>query len=269
MLSFNYFQNGLLMSGQGRGIFLIAVVVLFAFPCCSENKKGEKVTIAAAASMQYAIGALVQNFEVQTGIRCDLIIGSSGKLTAQILEGAPYDLLLSADMKYPSEIYKSGMALGPPATYGSGQLVLWTTKEGLQPSIMLLKDSAIDHIAIANPQTAPYGKAAMEVLSHYGLFDSLAHKLVYGESISQANQFITSKAAELGFTSMAVVLSPGLKDQGSWVALDSKSYSKIQQGVVIINRDQANFADIRVFYDYLFSKEAKILLKNYGYLVDE
>jgi len=257
------------MRGQKRTLLLITITVLLAFNSCSEKKKSKIVTIAAAANMQYVMGALVREFEDHTGIRCHLIIGSSGKLTAQITEGAPYDILVSADMKYPLEIYNAGLAVDLPASYGYGQLVLWTMKEGIHPSIDLLKGQSIDHIALANPLTAPYGKAAMEVLSHYGLTDSLAHKLVYGESVSQTNQFISSKSVELGFTAMAVVLSPELKEKGSWTLLDNTSYTPIQQGAVIINRDQANISEIREFYEYLFSKEAKILLKNFGYLVDE
>ncbi|MBT8184968.1 MAG: molybdate ABC transporter substrate-binding protein, partial [Eudoraea sp.] len=203
------------------------------------------------------------------GIGCHLITASSGKLTAQITEGAPYDIFIAADMKYPRELYNSGLALAPPVSCGYGQLVLWTTTEGLSPSIPLLQQGTITHIALANPQTAPYGRAAMEVLNHYGLYEDLSHKLVYGESISQTNQFITSRSAELGFTAMAVVLSPGLSGQGSWSVIDKKAYSPIEHGAVIINRDQGNSDDIQAFYEYLFSGEAKMLLKNFGYLVDE
>lgn len=257
------------MEGNRSVLLLTAIIVLFSFSCCSNYKKDRKITIAVAANMQYAMKAVVDNFEEKTGISCDLVIGSSGKLTAQITEGAPYDIFLSADMKYPLEIYNSGLALEPPLSYGYGQLVLWSTMKGMQPSITLLTDKSIDHIALANPLTAPYGKAAMEVLQHYGLFDSLAHKLVYGESISQTNQFITSKSAALGFTAMSVVLSPGLKDKGNWATLDSTSYHPIEQGVVLIHRDQTNLQDIRKFYAYLFSVEAKLVLKNFGYLTDE
>lgn len=257
------------MSGQRKVFPLIAFAVLCTFNCCSDKKKSEKVTIAAAANMQYAMEVIVQQFEDNTGISCDLIIGSSGKLTAQIIEGAPYDIFVSADMKYPTEIYTAGLAQQPPKSYGYGQLVLWTAMEDIRPSITMLKDVSIDHIAVANPQIAPYGRAAIEVLNHYGLYDNLNHKLVYGESVSQTNQFISSKSAAIGFTAMAIVLSPKLKDKGSWIALDKNSYSPIEQGVVLINRDQANRADTRKFYAYLFSKEAKMLLKNFGYLTNE
>ncbi len=257
------------MSGQKKVLSLIVFAALFTFNCCTDKGKSEKVTIAAAANMQYAMGAIVQQFEDKTGISCDLIIGSSGKLTAQIIEGAPYDVFVSADMKYPSEIYSAGLALEPPQRYGYGQLVLWTAKEDIKPSLSLLKDVSIDHIALANPQIAPYGRAAVEVLNHYELYDDLNQKLVYGESVSQTNQFITSKSAAIGFTAMAIVMSSKLKDKGSWTALDKNSYSPIEQGVVLINRDQPNLADTREFYAYLFSKEAKMILKNFGYLTDE
>lgn len=253
-----------------RGVLLlITIVFLFTFSGCTDGEKNTKVRIAAAANMQYAMRAIVKQFENESGIKCDLIIGSSGKLTAQITEGAPYDIFVSADMKYPLALSSAGLTHEPPQSYGYGQLVLWTTIEGLQPSIALLKENSIHHIALANPQIAPYGKAAIEVLNHYGLYDNLDHKLVYGESVSQTNQFISSKSAELGFTAAAVVLSPQLRDKGSWIPLDSASYKPIQQGAVLIKRDQTHLADIKEFYAYLFSQEAKLLLKNYGYLTDE
>ena len=248
---------------------LLSITFLLVLIGCSNPKKRDSLTIAAAANTQYAIKALIEDFERKTGISCELITGSSGKITAQIIEGAPYDIFIAADMNYPEAVYRAGKALKAPESYGYGQLVLWTVRDGVVPSAAMLEDTAIAHIAIANPNTAPYGKAAMEVLEHYGLSEVLEDKLVYGESIAQTNQFITSEAATVGFTAMAVVLSKPLKNIGRWKKIDTTAYSPLRQGAIIVDNDFDNLEKRKRFYAYLFSDEAKILLKNFGYLNDE
>ena len=249
---------------------IIISYILFTVSACG-NKKNDtkKITIAAAANMRYAIKEITNEFTQLTGIECELIISSSGKLTAQIIEGAPYDVFVSADMKYPYEIYANGLAQAPPKIYAFGNLVLWTMVEGINASLHSLTNELVQHIALANPKTAPYGKSAMDVLEHYKLLDKVEHKLVYGESISQTNQFIVSKSAEMGFTSMSVVLSTEMKGMGQWIALDSNIYAPIEQGIVIIKRQKGNNNDSDEFYDFIFSNNAKKILVNFGYSVDE
>jgi len=250
-----------------KGILLLFLPIIFFTTC--QTPQTNKITIAAAANMQFALKKLSQSFTSKTGIDCDLIISSSGKLTAQIKEGAPYDLLVSADMKFPNEIYKSGLAPAPPGIYGYGKLVLWSMVEGVEPSLELLEDENIKHIALANPVTAPYGAAAQTVLDTYGFSEGVHEKLVFGESIAQTNQFITSKAAEIGFTALAVVSAEGMQGKGKWVIIDPKIYAPIEQGAVLIQRKKGNADQAKQFYDFLFSKEAKEILKDFGYLVNE
>ncbi len=226
-----------------------------------------KITIAVAANMQFAMKALTHTFAKEAGIECDLVISSSGKLTAQIKEGAPYDLFISADMKYPDVLYKAGLAIQKPEVYAYGKLVLWSMDSSIKPSLSILKSNRIKHIASANPKTAPYGVATIQVLKRDGLFNSVKSKLVYGESISQTNQFIISRSAQVGFTAKSVVLSPEMKGQGNWIELDPESYSPIAQGVIIIKRTQKEEANAQKFYNFLFSQEAKEILKNFGYSV--
>ncbi len=225
-----------------------------------------QLTIATAANVQYPMEELSREFSQETGVRCDVIIGSSGKLTAQIKGGAPYDLFISADMKYPDQLYKAGLTTNKPRVYAFGRLVLWSMTD-IKPSIDLLDSSVVKHIAIANPETAPYGQAAVEALKYFRLYDKIRDKLVYGESISQTNQFIISKTADIGITAKSVVLSPEMKGQGSWTELDESSYTPITQGAVIINRHDKNAADAVIFYNFLFSDTAHAILKKYGYLV--
>jgi len=156
-----------------------------------------KITIATAANMQFAMEELITAFTDKTGIPCTMVVSSSGKLTAQIIAGAPYDIFVAADMKYPQEIYEKGLAQRPPKIYAYGTLVLWSLLDEVIPSLPILEENIINHIAIANPKTAPYGKAAKMILEEKGIYNTLEEKLVFGESIAQTNQFILSKAVEI------------------------------------------------------------------------
>lgn len=225
----------------------------------------EKLQIAVAANMQFAMKDLTKKFTEQSGIECETVISSSGKLTAQIKQNAPYDVFVAADMKYPTELFKEGFTTAKPEVYANGKLVLWTMSDGVQPSVEVLKTEPIKHISIANPKLAPYGKATVEVLEHFGIYKDVKDKLVFGESISQANQFIISNAADIGFTAKSVVLSPELKGKGKWIDLDENLYSPIAQGMVIIKRDGAENKNAQQFYDFLFSVDAKKILQQYGY----
>lgn len=248
------------------------IAFLWVFNSCnssSSRKEGfQPLTIATAANMQFAMETLTKAFTEETGILCELTISSSGKLTAQIKEGAPYDVFVSANMKYPNELYKQGMTVEKPKVYAHGKLVLWSMKEGLLPTLELLDDSSISHIALANPKTAPYGMAAEEVLKGEGLYDRLESKLVFGESIAQTNQFIITQSAEVGFTSMSVVLSPQMKDKGKWIELAPSLYSPIEQGIVVLKKD-TEIENAEIFYDFIFSPKAKKILEEFGYLVNE
>lgn len=226
----------------------------------------DQLKIATSANMQFAIKELIKNFSLSTGIECQSIVSSSGKLTAQIKEGAPYDLFVSADMKFPNELFQSGLTIGKPKVYALGRLVFWTKKDNVDLSISAItENNSIQHIALANPKIAPYGKAALEILNHYHIFQELEPKLVYGESISQVNQFINSQVADLGFTSKSIVLSPQMKGQGKWKELDSTLYSPIAQGVVILKSDSKREKLAEKFSDFLFSAEGKEILNTFGY----
>lgn len=234
-----------------------------------QSQKTEKLTIATAANMQFAMESLIKAFTSETGIACETAISSSGKLTAQIEEGAPFDVFVSADMKYPARLFENGFSTAEPKIYAYGNLVLWSRVDGIEPSIELLSDEQIHHVALANPKTAPYGVAAIEVLTHFQLLDALAQKLVYGESISQTNQFIISKAAEIGFTAKSVVRSPQMMGKGQWKDIDPSIYAPIAQGVVIVKHSEKDMPAARTFYDFLFSEKARQILTDFGYAVGE
>ena len=247
-----------------RYFFLIGLLVLLLSTC--QQKEPAQLTIATAANMQFAMEALVDAFSEEYGITCEIIMSSSGKLTAQIQQGAPFDVFVSADMKYPNQLHENGFTQTPPQIYAYGQLILWTRNEQLRPSIELLQQATFKHLALANPKTAPYGQAAMEVLQYFQLSEKLADQLVYGESIAQTNQFITSGAAELGFTAKSVVLAPKLKNKGNWIPLPTEAYQAIEQGVVLLKSDEKRKTRAQKFYHFLFSASAQEILSNFGYL---
>jgi len=253
------------MKEMRQYLVLVVIGIGLLLSACG-GKRSEALVIATAANMQFAMEALVEAFTAETGIGCQAIISSSGKLTAQIKEGAPFDVFVSADMKYPAELFEAGFTLQQPKIYAYGQLVLWTHKGTSQPKIQDLPQATIRHIALANPKTAPYGRAAMEVLTHYNLLEEVEDKLVYGESIAQTNQFILSEAAEVGFTAQSVVRSPRMKEEGQWITIPQDIYRPIAQGIVLLQGDRLH-PGAQAFYDFIWSAEARRILEAYGYQV--
>lgn len=249
-----------------KKIFRVFFILSIVYGC--QHSDQPKVIIASSSNMQYAIKEMATSFTKETGIKCEIVLGSSGKLMAQITNNAPYDIFISADSKYPNTLYKNNKALYPPKTYAYGTLVLWSNHPDISPSLKILSSDDVNHIAIANPKTAPYGIAAMNVLNDFGLYEKTKHKLVYGESISQVNQFINTGSTEIGFTAKSVVLSLSLKNKGKWVAVPQNSYSPITQSAIIIKHNKVSPQTIQ-FYDFLFSKQAEQILENFGYLVPE
>jgi molybdate transport system substrate-binding protein len=239
-------------------------ILLILFNSCDVEDKN-KLRIAVAANLQFAIEELVQDFSEKTGVPCEIIVSSSGKLTAQIIEGAPFDLLLSADMKYPQELYDRGFTLFEPDIYGYGNLILWTLHDNLIPDLETLRSEEVTHIAIGNPKTAPYGVSAMEVIKKIGIEEAIRKKLVFGESIAQTNQFIISEAVDLGFTSKSVVMSKQMKDRGVWKEVDKDLYTPMAQGMVVLKSREAFKTKAIQFRDYILSSEGKEILSKFGY----
>jgi len=245
---------------------LCALLLTLVFAGCSQRKNA--LTIATAANMQFAMNALVEAHEAETGANCEIILGSSGKLTAQIQEGAPYDLFFSADTKFPEALKASGNTIGEPVIYAQGQLVLWSMKENWLVSLDQLCSEEVSHIALANPKTAPYGLAAEQMLKRLNLYEPNEAKFVFGESISQVNQFIISQAAEIGFTAKSVVLSPAMSTQGNWITIADSLYSPINQGMVML-QNHRNLTDAaQKFMEFVLSEKGKAVLQRFGYKTD-
>lgn len=228
----------------------------------------QDLLVAVAANVQFAMEELQAAFAEESGLEVKTVVGSSGKLTAQIKNGAPYDLFLSADMKYPEELYRAGLTVDTPRVYARGALVLWSlTGLDLRRDVpAILNDPAVTKIAIADPQLAPYGAEALRALQYYELYDAVAPKLVYGRSVAQVNQYITLQTVMLGLTAKSAVLSPELQGKGAWIAIDPRAYSPIEQGVVFLKYGQENRPEAaRRFYNFLFSAPAQAIFSRYGY----
>ena len=252
--------------------FLLGLFIGLHSFSCGDNQQNHSIdlTIAVAANAQFAMQAIEVAFEKQTQKNIEIVIGSSGKLTAQIKQGAPYDVLVAANMKYPNYLYDEGLAKTSPKIYALGELVLWTTKEDLKlvTDLSFLKQETIQKIAIANPKNAPYGEQAINALNFYNLAIELTPKLVFAESIAQTNQYITIGSCEVGFTAKSVVLAPKLKDKGTWMPVPKAAYQSIEQGVVITKYGhQKHEVLARQFYDFLFAETAQQIFQNYGYTI--
>jgi molybdate transport system substrate-binding protein len=244
-------------------LFTIIFALLF-----NGSALAQTIKVAAAANLQSVIKALQSDFKVRTGIVIEPIIGSSGKLTAQIMNGAPYDVFMSADVEYPQQLNQEGFAEYPPVVYALGVLIVCTVHEDLMLNswAKIIDKNKFDKIAIANPTIAPYGRAAEQVLTKLKLFDKAKPDLVYGESISQVNTYITTGVVTLGFTAQSMVLDPANPTKLAWRFVDPKLYDPIEQGMVLLKRSENKEAAKR-FYTYIGTAPAKKILKLYGYIV--
>jgi molybdate transport system substrate-binding protein len=250
-------------------IFLRArLLITIAFFFIVSSSFGQNIKVAAAANLQGVIKVLAADFTKKTGIGVDPIIGASGNLVAQVRNGAPFDVFLSADMSFPQALYSEHLTTDKPVVYASGSLIICSTKNiGFENWERLLLTPSIKKVAVANPQIAPYGRAAQESLGKKGIWSEIQSKLVYGESISQVNTYITTGAADVGFTTQSLVKDLEGKTTLFYKIIDPKTYSPIEQGMVILKHAEGN-ADAQKFYQYILSPDAKKVFREYGYIVE-
>jgi len=229
-----------------------------------------KINIAVAANVSYAINDLIAEFnKTNPDTKVEVTLGSSGKLTAQIKNGAPYNLFMAANMKYPEALYSDKIAITKPVIYAQGSLAMLSVKKlDLSKGINLATTKEVDKIAIANPKTAPYGKAAVEAMKNAKIFEMVKSKYVNAESISQTVTY-TVTATDIGFIAKSSLYSPKMsmyKKDVNWVDVDPKLYTPINQGIVIINNAKDN-KEVKAFYDFILGEKAKKIFREFGYLV--
>jgi len=235
------------------------------------NLNAKTITVAVAANVSYAIEELIKEFNVKNpNTKVNVTLGSSGKLTAQITHGAPYDLFMAANMKYPQSLYDNTYAINKPVIYAKGSLAFFSSKslDYSKDIKALLEDKNIKQIAIANPKTAPYGKASFEALKSAKVFDNIKSKFVFGESISQTISYAVT-ATDIGMIAKSSLYSSKMtqyKENINWKEVDAKLYTPINQGIVILKKAKDN-KEALAFYDFILSEKAKTIFEKYGYLV--
>ncbi|MCF6173933.1 MAG: molybdate ABC transporter substrate-binding protein [Sulfurimonas sp.] len=241
--------------------FFLLIFILFT------SLNASSIKIAVAANVSYAMDDLIKEFnKTHPNTEVKVILGSSGKLTAQIFHGAPYDIFISANMKYPNKLYKDKIAINEPVVYAQGSLALFSSKNiDFSQGIMFLKNNQIKRIAVANPKTAPYGQAAFEAFNNAKILKDIKKKLIYAESIAQTLSYALT-ATDIGIVAKSSLFSKKMtkyKKNINWVEINSKIYTPINQGIVMLKHSK----DIKAFYDFILSKEAKQIFERYGYLV--
>lgn len=241
----------------------LALAALLALPDPAAAR--EPLVVAAAASALPALEALGEAFRARTGLPLRLVSGSSGRIAAQIRAGAPFDLFLSADVDAPAGLHADGYAEAP-RVYARGRLVLWTARPDfpLDRGLAGLADPAVKKIAVPDPAAAPYGRAALQALERAGLRPAVESRLVYGESVGQAAQFIASGAADAGLTAKSAVVAPRAAGLGRWLEVPAKLHGPVDHALTVLRggKDPAGAARLA---EFLLSAEARPVWERYGF----
>lgn len=247
-------------------VLVLLFVVMFVLPA---QAHAEKITIAAAADMKFAMEEIVAAFRAAHPVDIvELIFGSSGKAHTQIQQGAPYDLYFSADEAFPQELIERGMSASTkPIPYAVGRIVLWSSVlDASKMSLESLIDPAIVHVATANPAHAPYGRRAVEALKASSLWEKVEPKMVYGENITQAAQFVQSGNAQVGIIALSIAMAPELSSKGGYFLIPDDLHEPLKQGFIITKRAENNTL-AHTFADYMNSHEARTVMIRYGFVL--
>ena len=233
----------------------------------------QEITVAAAADLSSALPEVAARYKSETGREVKLTFGASGNLTTQIQNGAPFDIFFSADEGYPQQLIEAGLAdKNTLYRYAVGRLVLWVPDDSpldlSKLGMKALLDPSVRKISIGNPQHAPYGRAAEAALRHYGVYDQVASRLVSGENISQAAQFVESGNAQAGLIALSHALAPAMKAKGRYWTVPLDSYPTLNQAAVVLTHSKQQ-ETARKFLEFVCSPEVTSLLKSYGFSLPE
>jgi molybdate transport system substrate-binding protein len=225
----------------------------------------QSISIAAAADLRNALDDITKLYkEKHKDVKVDVIFGSSGNFYQQIINQAPFDLFFSADVSFPNKLEEQKLISGKPTIYATGHLVLWSATKDVSKGPDILKSDDIKKISIANPEVAPYGKRAVESLKYYKLYDQIKDKIVKGDNVSQAAQFVLTGNADAGIIALSLALSPEMSAKGKYFLLDEKSYSTLEQAYVILKKSEKK-KELIDFVKFLETKEVKGILSKYGF----
>ncbi len=232
--------------------------------------KAQEITVAAAADLQFVMQEITGRFEKETGKTVKLIYGSSGNFFQQIRNGAPFDMFFSANLDYPTKLESAGLT--EPGTfyqYAVGKIVIWVpsdSKLDVTSGLRSLLDPSIKKIAIANPQHAPYGQAAVAAMKKEGVYDKVADKFVLGENISQTASFVVSGSADVGIVALSLALSPNMKDKGRYTEIPSGEYPPIEQACVVLKSSRQK-ETAKAFLNFIKTPAVTELFRTYGFAV--
>lgn len=252
---------------QGMKVML-AIVGLLAMVSNPVSARSAELIIAAASDLNFAFKDLIPEYERMTGDRVKLSLGSSGNFYSQIKNGAPFDVYFSADIAYPRKLEEAGLTVpGSVYRYAVGRIVLWAenkAKLDVSRGIDVLRETATKKIAIANPRHAPYGRAAVAAMEHYGVYSLVKDKLILGENVSQAAQFVESGACDVGIIALSLALAPAMKTVGAYWEIPASAHPSIEQGAVILRSSKQQDA-AQAFLDFIKSEPAQEVMKRYGF----
>jgi molybdate transport system substrate-binding protein len=258
-----------LVGGWSVAAWLVAgwLVVGATAPRCA----AQELRVAAAADLQFAMQDIAARYRKETGRTVNATYGSSGNFLQQIENGAPFDLFFSANLDYPRKLEAAGLIVpGSYYPYAQGKIVLWVanaSKLNLAAGLPALLDPSVKKIAIANPQHAPYGQAAVAALQKENLYDKVRDKFVLGENISQTASFVVSGAADVGIVALSLALSPNMKDQGRYAEIPGGEYPPIAQACVVL-KSSNNQEAARQFVEFVKTASIRDVLRSYGFDVD-
>jgi molybdate transport system substrate-binding protein len=262
------------VNSKGPRLVAALCLVLVAAACGSAVEgpaRRGRVRVAAAADMNLALGELITRFGAAHDVDVSVAYGSSGTLYAQLLNQAPFDLFLSADVAYPNQLAARGLTVPQSEfTYAIGRLALWAPAaspldiehDGLQA----LTRGSIAHVAIANPAHAPYGRAAVAAMRAAGVYDTVSAKLVLGENVAQAMQFVQSGSADAGLVALSLTLAPAVTGKGRVFEIPDSTYPRLEQGGTIL-KWAADVDAARALRGFLLSADGKAILKQYGFSI--
>ena len=248
-----------------RSILLLYLVFVF-----SRLSFAQEITVAAAADLQFAMQDIGEQFQKATGKNVKLIYGSSGNFFQQLQNGAPFDMFFSANLDYAKKLEAAGLTVpGSYYQYAKGKIVIWVPKDSaldLSSGLQSLLDPKIKKIAVANPEHAPYGQAAVAAMKREGIYDKVKDKLVLGENISQTASFVVSGAADVGIVALSLALSPNMKDKGRYEEIPTNEYPPIEQASVILGSSK-NKETAQQFLSFVKTPAIGETLRRYGFEV--
>ncbi len=231
------------------------------------NIHAQTIHIAAAGNLRYILDDIKAKYALANpDVKIEVTLGSSGTLTQQIMNGASFDFFMAADSKFPQKLKEQGCVSGPVKTYAFGKLVLWSNTIDVSTGIDILKNQKINRIAIAKPETAPYGERAVQCMKYYNVYESSKSKLVYADNIAQAAQFAETGNAEVAFIAYALVFGDEMKDKGNYFVLDPQSYKPVEQACVLIKGWERN-PEAAKFMNFVLSDECKPIFVKFGFIL--